>query len=440
MMNPIHFSGRAASTIRRVLAREVLDSRGHPTVEVDVELADGSVGRVSVPSGASTGRHEAHELRDHGSARFDGLGVRSAVARVTETIAPLVIGRDALDQAGLDAMLVELDGTPNKSKLGANSILGVSAAVARAAAASQEVPLWHYLSGDGTVVLPLPMVNIISGGLHARGGVSFQDFLVIPIGAATYSEALEAVYAVRTATGNILSENGYSTLKADEGGFGPPLGRVERALDLLEAAVSRADLSIGEDVALAIDVAATHFFDGDLYRLREEGEALTSEEMIDRLEQLVDRYPIVSIEDGLAEDDWEGWRRLTERLAHRVQLLGDDIFVTSLARMQYGIDNGVANAVLVKMNQIGTLTETIGLIKRAREAGYATVVSARSGETEDTFLADFAVGTSACQIKIGSLAQSERLSKYNQLLRIEEEFGSESFHVAAEVLRRYRTT
>jgi enolase len=411
-----------AATITRVWAREILDSRGRPTVEVDIELSDGWHGRASVPSGASTGRHEAHELRDGDLARYGGLGVRGAVVNVVETIAPAIVGCDPFDQPALDRLLIELDGTPDKSRLGANAILGVSAAVARAAASARRLPLWRYLSRGPEAVLPLPMVNIVSGGLHATGALTFQDFLIVPVGAASYREALEVCHDVRAATGDLLVERGLSILKADEGGFGPALERPEEVLDLLEAAVRRAGRTPGGDVAFAIDVAASHFA------------PVAPAAFVDRLESLVDRYPIVSIEDALAEDDWEAWAQLTRRLGHRVQLLGDDLFTTNLARLEQGIDAGVANAVLVKMNQIGTVTETVEVIERAHAAGYATVVSARSGETEDSFLADLAVATAAGQIKIGSLAQSERLSKYNQLLRIEEELGQEAPFAGARAL------
>ena len=411
-----------AATITGVWAREILDSRGRPTVEVDIELSDGSRGRASVPSGASTGRHEAHELRDGDHARYGGLGVRGAVVNVIETIAPAIVGCDPFDQPALDRLLIELDGTPDKSRLGANAVLGVSAAVARAAASARRLPLWRYLSRGREAVLPLPMVNIVSGGLHASGALTFQDFLIVPVGAASYREALEACHDVRAATGDLLVERGLSILKADEGGFGPALERPEEVLDLLEAAVRRAGRTPGSDVAFAIDVAASHFA------------PVAPAAFVDRLESLVDRYPIVSIEDALAEDDWEAWAQLTRRLGHRVQLLGDDLFTTNLARLERGIDAGVANAVLVKMNQIGTVTETVDVIERAHAAGYATVVSARSGETEDAFLADLAVATAASQIKIGSLAQSERLSKYNQLLRIEEELGQGAPFAGARAL------
>ena len=422
----------AGTRIEAVAAREILDSRGRPTVEADVRLDGGALGRASVPSGASTGRHEALELRDRDEMRFGGLGVRGAVRNVGEEIGPAVVGRDALDQAGLDAALVALDGTPGKERLGANALLAVSVATARAAAAARGLPLWRHLAG-GQPILPLPMVNILSGGLHAAGGLAFQDFLVVPVGAGRYSEALEMVYAVRSATEVILTGRGLSTLKADEGGFGPALVRPEQALDLLEQATRRAGYRPGDEVAFAVDVAASHFAREGLYDLPHHG-PIGAPELVHLLEDLVDSYPLVSIEDGLGEDDWEGWALLTRKLGARVQLIGDDLFTTDLGRVERGIDESVANAVLVKMNQIGTLTETIAVVERARDAGYATVVSARSGETEDPFIADLAVATAAAQIKIGSLAQSERLAKYNQLLRIEEELGPTAVFAGAGVL------
>ncbi len=423
---------RSVGRIEAVAAREILDSRGHPTVEADVRLTDGSFGRASVPSGASTGRHEALELRDRDAARFGGLGVRGAVRNVRELIGPAVCGREARDQAGLDAALIELDGTPGKARLGANAVLAVSIATAKAAAASARVPVWQYLGGD-RAVLPLPMVNVISGGRHADTGLAFQDFLVVPVGAAGYSEALEAAHAVRAATERVLAERGLSTLKADEGGFGPSFEHPEEALDLLAEATRHAGFRPGEDVAFAVDVAASQFARDGGYRLPGKG-VLDAARLISLLERLADRYPIVSIEDGLGEDDWEGWKQLSRRLGGRLQLLGDDLFTTDIGRVERGIAQGAANAVLVKMNQIGTLTETLAVIDRARGAGYATVVSARSGETEDPFMADLAVGTCAGQIKIGSLAQSERLAKYNQLLRIEEELGPDAAFAGAGAL------
>jgi enolase len=411
-------------TITAVSAREILDSGGRPTIEVDLELSDGTVARASVPSGTSTGRHEAKELRDGDPERFGGEGVLRAVRNVHETIGPGLVGREPFDQAEIDAFLVALDGTADKSALGANAVLAVSLAVARAAAATRGIPLWQHLGGGG--LLPLPMMNIISGGLHGDTGLAFQDFLVVPVGAETFRQALEWGSAVRTATGAILRERGFSTLKAAEGGFAPPLPNPEAALDLMVDAVARSGRSLPDEIGFAVDVAATHFFDGSVYRLEDVPEGLDADALIGRLEQMAFDYPIVSIEDGLAEDDWEGWTMLTERLGSRVQVLGDDLFATNPARLRRGIDARVANSVLVKMNQIGTLTETLQVIRLAKDAGYAPVVSARSGETSDDFIADLAVGTSAGQIKIGSLAQSERLEKYNQLLRIDEQLGAAS--------------
>ena len=419
--------------IESVTAREILDSRGRPTVEADMRLEGGVLGRASVPSGASTGRHEALELRDGDASRFGGLGVRTAAENIANVIAPELVGRDAFDQQGVDATLVDLDGTPGRTRLGANAILAVSLATARATATAAGLPLWRHLA-QRQPSLPLPMVNIVSGGAHARGGLVFQDFLVVPVGAGRYSQALEMVYAVRGATESVIAERGLSTLKADEGGFGPPFDRSEDALELLVEATRKAGFRPGEDVVFAIDVAATQFHREGRYDAPPDG-ALDAAELIALLESLVGGYPVVSIEDGLGEDDWEGWELLTRRLGGKVQLIGDDLFATNLARLERGIEAGVANAVLVKMNQVGTLTETIAVIERARGAGYATVVSARSGETEDSFIADLAVATGAGQIKIGSLAQSERLAKYNQLLRIEEELGPEAAFSGSVILR-----
>jgi enolase len=414
------------TAIASVHAREILDSRGRPTVEVDLRLADGTLARSSVPSGASVGRHEAKELRDGDLRRFGGAGVRAAVAAVRDELAPAVVGRSVLDQAGLDAVLVSVDGTPDRSRLGANALLAVSTAAARAAAAARGLPLWRSLAGDGPAVLPLPMINVVSGGLHAEGGLAFQDFLAVPVGARSYGEAIEVVADVRAATGELLAARGHSTLKADEGGFGPALAGAEDALALLVEAAERAGRTPGDEVAFAIDVAATHLCREGRYRLPEAPGGLDAAGMVDLLERLVERFPVVSLEDGLAEDDWDGWALLGERLGGRVQLLGDDLFTTNPARLARGTAAGVANALLVKMNQIGTLTETLDVAGQARRAGYATVVSARSGETEDDFIAHLAVGTAAGQLKVGSLAQSERLAKYNALLRIEEELAPDA--------------
>jgi enolase len=425
---------KAATRIVSVAAREILDSRGRPTVEADVSLAGGATGRASVPAGASTGRHEAFELRDGDRSRFGGLGVLRAVRNVDEVIGPAVVGCDALDQPGLDGVLTQLDDSPGRRRLGANALLAVSVAAARAGAAAAGLTLWRYLAGGRNGVLPLPMVNIVSGGRHAPRGLAFQDFLIVPVGARRYTEALESVFAVRAAAEELLAEEGHTTLKADEGGFGPPLERPQQALDLLEAATRRAGLTPGDDIAIAVDVAATHFARDGGYEL--EAGRLDAVELVDMLLGLVDRYPLVSIEDGIGEDDWDGWSVLTDRLAERVQLVGDDLIATNPERLRRAIDAGVANAVLVKMNQIGTLTETLAVVELARGAGYSTVVSARSGETEDSFIADLAVATGAGQIKIGSLAQSERLAKYNQLLRIEQELGDEAAFAGRAALAR----
>jgi enolase len=410
-------------TIARLHAREVLDSRGRPTVEAEVFTASGAVGRASVPSGASTGRHEAVELRDGDPARHRGLGVRRAVANVRDVIGPALVGRDVFDQPGIDTTMRDLDGTPNKSRLGANALLSVSLACAHAAAASRGVPLWRYLDKEDRASLPLPMVNLISGGLHAGGNLDFQDFLFLPVAARSYSEALETTCAVYRCLGGVLRAHGFDgVLVGDEGGYGPRLSSNEQAVELCLEAFAEAGLKAGTEAALALDVAASHFWRDGAYRLHEGGgKILSSDEMVDRLERWATAYPIYSIEDGLAEDDLEGWALLTRRLGHRVQLVGDDLFVTNPERVRMGIDKGLANAVLVKVNQIGTLSETFEVLRLAREAGYRAVVSARSGETEDATLADLAVASGAGQIKIGSVARSERLAKYNQLLRIEEQ-------------------
>ena len=407
-------------TIGEIDALEILDSRGNPTVMVQVELSDATMSSAKVPSGASTGSHEAIELRDGDRARYDGKGVRHAVENVRRLLGPALRGAGAEDQRALDHRMIELDGTPDKSRLGANAILGVSCAVARAVARSRKVPLWRYLAGDRRAVLPVPMVNILSGGLHAGQNFEFQDFLAIPLGFATFADALEAISAVHRAARVVLETRGYLlTGVADEGGWGPRLPTNETGLDVMVEAIDRA----GHQMAIGVDVAASHFFDDAKYELRTEGRTLTPDEMIDLLTGWAARYPIVSIEDGLAEDDWPGWQRLTAALGARVQLIGDDLFATNPARLDRGIRERAANAVLVKMNQIGTLTETFEVIDRARAAGFRAVISARSGETEDDFLADLAVASGAGQIKVGSITRSERLAKYNRLLEIESAGG-----------------
>ncbi len=423
--------------IERIHAREVLDSRGRPTVEVEVTVAGGWIGLASVPSGASTGRHEALELRDGDPKRHAGLGVRRAVENVNTIIAPELVGGNALDQAGIDAQLITLDGASDKSRLGANALLGVSLAVARATSVAARLPLWRYLGGASARVMPLPMINIISGGLHAARNLDFQDFLIIPIGAESYSQALEMSLAVYRAASSLLAERGLSTLKADEGGFGPALGGNREALDMLMQAVERAGFQPGAQIGFALDVAATHFFDPQdrRYHLTSDQQVRDSASMVDLLTDWVSSYPIFSIEDGLAEDDWDGWQILTARLGGNIQLIGDDLFTTNIGRLRKGVENHAANAILVKMNQIGTLSEMLAVVEEARRAGYRPVISARSGETEDSSLADLTVATNAGQIKIGSLNQSERLAKYNQLLRIEEALGAQAIFAGRDILR-----
>jgi enolase len=419
--------------IIRVHAREILDSRGKPTVEAEVQLEGGIIGRASVPSGASTGAAEACELRDGDARWYDGQGVRRAVENVNTILGPAVIGQDAADQAATDQHLIELDGTPNKSRLGANAILAVSLAMARATALSRGIPLFRHLSelaalgtrqrAFPTAQMPLSMVNMISGGKHAGGNLDFQDVLIIPSGAGSYSQQLEWIVRVYWRLGKLLTEAGYEgRLVGDEGGYGPRLKSNREAVEFVVRAIEAARLRPGEDVTIALDVAATHFYqDGGYDLAAESGARLTSAQMIDRLETWVREFPIVSIEDGLAESDWEGWKELTARLGSRVKLVGDDLFATNEKLLQRGIAEKVANAVLIKVNQIGTLTETFRTMLLARKHDYACIVSARSGETEDDFLADLAVGTAADYIKIGSSARSERLAKYNRLLRIAEE-------------------
>ena len=408
--------------IEVIHAAEVLDSRGSPTVSAEVRLADGTTAEASVPSGASTGSHEAVELRDGDPRRYAGRGVLRAVDNVNQILAPELRGMDAAGQAAIDARMIELDGTPGKSRLGANAILAVSCAVARAAAAARRIPLWRHLADGRRAVLPVPMVNILSGGLHAGGLIEFQDFLVIPRGFATYALALEAIVAVHRAARRVIEEHGLVlTGVADEGGWGPKFRSNQQALEILSEAIHASGYLPGLQMAIAIDAASTHFWRDGAYALPSEGRKLSSAGMAAMLERWVAEYPVVSIEDGLAEDDWEGWRTLTGKLGNRVQLIGDDLFVTNLDRLNRGIASGVANSVLVKMNQAGTLTETFAVIDRAREAGCRAVISARSGETEDPFLADLAVASGAGQIKVGSVRTSERLAKYNRLLKLEAE-------------------
>ena len=432
----------SSTTIAAVRAREVLDSRGNPTVEVDVHLDGGAMGRAIVPSGASTGRHEAIELRDGDPARYEGKGVLRAVAAVNTIIAPAVCGSmDAADQPALDEFLRELDGTSNKSRLGANAILGVSLAAAHAAAAASGQPLYRYLGGSEATTMPVPMVNIISGGRHAAAGLDMQDFLAIPIGAETYSEALQMVVDVYRAVGRVLSQMGpYAYGVADEGGYGPPLPCHEDALGILYDATRLAGYRCARDgdIAIGMDVAATEFIGGDgNYLLRAEGRSFTATELADLLAHWCVTYPIISIEDGLSEDDWDGWEYLTQQMGGSTQLIGDDLFTTNPERLAQGAEAGIANAVLIKLNQIGTLTETLETVRLAQERGYLPVISARSGETEDTTIADLAVATGAGQIKIGSITRSERLAKYNRLLRIEEELGERAHFPGRDVFARF---
>jgi enolase len=412
-------------TITCVHAREVLDSRGNPTVEVEVHCHSGARGRAIVPSGASTGRHEAVELRDGDALIYGGKGVHRAVANVREVLGPRLLRMPVTEQALIDQTLCELDGTPNKARLGANAILGVSLACAHAAAAVRNLPLWRYLGQEEKIRLPLPMVNLISGGLHAGGNLDFQDFLLLPIGADTYSEALEMTVDIYRYLGAVLTHHGFDgVLVGDEGGYGPHLDSNEQAIEMILEAMTKAGYTPGTHAAVALDVASSHFFhDGGYYIGLPRRERYSAARLVVMLRRLVAAYPILSIEDGMAEDDWKGWRRLTDALGKTVQLIGDDLFVTNPERLRRGIAEGVANSVLIKVNQIGTLTETLQVIDLARSAGYRPVISARSGETEDTTIADLAVATGAGQIKIGSVARSERLAKYNQLLRIEEELG-----------------
>ena len=422
--------------IEKVHARELLDSRGRPTIEVDITLSGNCRGSAIVPSGASIGSHEARELRDGDPQRYRGQGVRCAVENVNRIIGPRLVGCDALNQTGIDATLVALDGTDDRSRLGANAILGVSLGVARAAASFLRLPLWRYLGGAAARVMPLPLINIISGGLHAAHNMDFQDIQIIAIGAETYSDSLQMSSRVYQAAYDLLMERGLSGLKADEGGFGPILPNNRFALDLVMMAVERAGYRPGDHFALAVDVAATHFYDkkDEHYHLAAEGKICDTQTLIKFLDDLTAHYPIVSIEDGLAEDDWAGWEALTLKLGHTIQLVGDDLFTTNAERLRAGVHRHAANAILVKMNQVGTLSETLAIVELARHAGYRPIISARSGETEDSSLADLAVATNAGQIKIGSLAQSDRLAKYNQLLRIEEALGQQAIFLGREVL------
>ncbi len=431
------------TTITAITAREIIDSRGNPTVEVDVRLASGALGRAAVPSGASTGEHEAHELRDSsaplkslpkgvdGKKRYLGKGVLAAVNNVKVAIAPALVGHDALDQAGIDRTMIALDGTSTKSKLGANAILGVSLATAHAAAAALGQPLYKYLGGPNAKVLPVPMMNIMNGGAHSDAPIDFQEFMIMPVGAASFREGLRMGCEVFHALKKVLKEKGLSTAVGDEGGFAPKLESAEAALDAIALAVKNAGYKLGKDIALALDVASSEFYVADKKTYvfkKSSGRVLTGDEMVEFYRQLTSKYPIVSIEDGCAENDWVTWKKLTDAIGDRVQLVGDDLFVTNTAFLKKGIDTGTANSILVKVNQIGSLTETLDAVEMAKEANYTAVISHRSGETEDVTIADIAVATNAGQIKTGSLCRTDRVAKYNQLLRIEEELGASAIY------------
>jgi enolase len=417
--------GGEMSVIIDLYGREILDSRGNPTVEVEVILDDGSIGRAAVPSGASTGAFEACELRDGDNLRFLGKGVGKAVGNINTEIAEAVIGLDATDQRSVDLTMIELDGSANKSRLGANAILGVSLACARAAAESSGLALYSYMGGINAHQLPVPMMNILNGGAHADNNVDFQEFMIMPVGAESFSEGLRWCVEIYHTLKGVLKERGLSTAVGDEGGFAPDLDSNEAPLEVLGDAVLRAGYQLGEQIVFALDPAVSEIYDKhrQVYMLSSEGRELTSLQMVDYWEDLVDRYPIISLEDGMAEEDWDGWRLLTERIGRRVQLVGDDLFVTNTERLRRGIETGVANSILIKVNQIGSLTETLQTIQMARQAGYTCVISHRSGETEDTTIADLAVAVNAGQIKTGAPARSDRVAKYNQLLRIEEKLG-----------------
>ena len=427
-----------STTIVQVRGREILDSRGNPTVEVEVELEAGVVGYAAVPSGASTGKHEAVELRDGDPKRYGRKGVLKAVENVNNALAEAVVGQDALDQIGIDETMIDLDGTPNKARLGANAILGVSLAVARSASLALDVPLWKYLGGVGSCQLPVPMMNILNGGKHAVNSTDFQEFMVMPVGAETFREALRACAEIYHSLREVLHKAGHGTNVGDEGGFAPSLGGNEAALVVISQAVEKAGYTLGEDVFLAIDAACTELHQDGTYRLAIEDRSLTGPELVDLWEDWCDRYPVISLEDGCSEDDWDTWSLLSERIGSRVQLVGDDLFVTNTERLGRGIESGVANSILIKVNQIGTLTETLEAVEMARRARYTPVISHRSGETEDTFIADLAVALNAGQIKTGAPARSDRVAKYNRLLRIEEELGRAALYPGMEAFYSIR--
>ena len=426
------------TAITEIRAREILDSRGNPTISTQVFLSSGTVGKAAVPSGASTGTHEALELRDGDLSRYFGKGVLKAVANVKEIIAPHIVGLDALDQEEIDKRLIQLDGTPSKKKLGANAILSVSMAVAQAASQATSLPLYNYLGKKETYRLPVPMINILNGGSHADNNVDIQEFMIVPTGSPNFSEAIRISAEVFHHLKKILQKKDYSTAVGDEGGFAPNLKSNEEALELILASIQKAGYRPGEDIFLAIDVAASEFFTDKKYFFKKsDGSKRSSEEMVNFYESLVQKYPIISIEDGFAEDDWEGWKLMTEVLGHRIQIVGDDIFVTNLERFKKGVEKKIGNSILIKLNQIGTLSETIETIRYAHEKAYTTVISHRSGETEDTFIADLSVAVDSGQIKTGSLSRSERVAKYNRLLEIEEELKDKGTYAGSQVFARY---
>ncbi|HSQ98745.1 MAG TPA: phosphopyruvate hydratase [Sphingomicrobium sp.] len=421
-----------------VHARQILDSRGNPTVEVDVTLEDGSMGRAAVPSGASTGAHEAVELRDDDKSRWGGKGVSKAVHAVNGEIAEAIVGLEAEDQAALDAELIALDGTENKGRLGANAILGVSLAAAKAAADAVGLPLYRYVGGIDANLLPVPMMNILNGGVHADNGIDFQEFMIMPVGAPNFAEALRCGSEIFHALKSALHQAGLSTSVGDEGGFAPKIDNSREALDFIEKAVNAAGYALGGDVLLALDCAASEYFKDGAYRMEGEGKVFSSAENANFLAELASSYPIASIEDGMAEDDWAGWKLLTDKLGSKVQLVGDDLFVTNVKRLERGLDEGIANSILIKVNQIGSLSETIEAVRLAQTSGYTAVMSHRSGETEDSTIADLSVALSCGQIKTGSLARSDRTAKYNQLLRIEEELGDVARYPGRAAIKAYR--
>ena len=426
-----------STLISDIVGREILDSRGNPTVEVDVTLEDGSLGRAAVPSGASTGEHEAVELRDGDKARYNGKGVLNAVEHVNTTIAEELTGYDALDQTEIDALMIRLDGTPTKSKLGANAILGVSIAVAKAAAQSVGLPLYRYIGGTNAKTLPVPMMNILNGGKHADNNVDLQEFMVVPAAAPTFAEALRTGAEVFHALKSVLGKKGYNTAVGDEGGFAPNLKSNEEAVEVILEAIAKAGYAAGKDVFLALDPASSEFFDAGKYVFnKSDKSAKTPEQMVRFYEEWVRQYPIISIEDGMAENDWDGWKIMTDKLGKKIQLVGDDIFVTNTQFLRKGIDLGVANSILIKVNQIGTLTETLDAIEMAKRAGYTSVISHRSGETEDTTIADIAVATNVGQIKTGSASRTDRIAKYNQLIRIEQALGEMAHYAGLGAFNR----